>query len=148
MFVFVADASLLRLNFLGTRGGGVYAAPAVSGLGPEKQDLIGGAIRFGAPPDPVLPVLDFNVAGTVGPAVPSGRAAFAVIGLGAPPDPVLPSGIIAILIGLASPPDPVQPSAIEGTYRLYDSFLALYTDVFHGTDSSFSHGSFVLPAVQ
>jgi hypothetical protein len=136
------------------RLGGALEAELQSGRTPAT--LIGGTIRFGTPPEPVLPALLFDVAGTLGPEVEGAPSAFAVIGvtnLGQPPDPVQPTGFIAILIGESNPPEPVEPSEsnppepVRGTYQLYESFSAVYTAVFHGTDLSFDHGSFDLPAV-
>jgi hypothetical protein len=141
----------------GERFGGDLDAVLENEATRNSATIIGGTIRFGNPPDPVLPALLFDVAGTFGPAVPEVPAAFALIGitnLNNPPDPVQPTGIIAILIGEANPPEPVQPGEsnppepVRGTYQLYESFYDLFTNVFHGADSSFSQGSFELPAVQ
>jgi hypothetical protein len=138
----------------GQRGG-----PLVADLTNEKVEnsttrvlspLIGGTIEFVAPPDPVLPSLVFDVAGTVGPESTTSPAAFAVIGvtnLGTPPEPVQPTGIIAILTGFVDPVEPGTanpPEPVRGTYKLYDSFYDVFTDVFHGADSNFGQGTFEL----
>lgn len=103
--------------------------------------------------DPFFFDLGAELIGTVGlPAVQTDGttiAPFGGIGMGAPPDPVLPQGIIAILIGRVIHDDgAIVPCVIPGDYRLYRSVADVFTDVFHGTNSSFSHGEFFLPAVQ
>ncbi len=92
----------------------------------------------------------FDLEGTVGvPAVQidgSTIAPFASLGISYPVDAGGPP-VISILTGQVVHPfsdGDIIPCIIPGDYRLYDSFFDVFTDVFQGSDSSFSRGTFLL----
>lgn len=95
--------------------------------------------------------ITYDLQGTVGvPAVQrdgSIAAPFGLIGV-CPSDPSRPT-IIAILIGLHHPPSPSRAlPAIQGEYRLYDSFFDVFTEIALGGSTAFDQGSFLFQPVR
>jgi len=91
--------------------------------------------------------ITYDVQGTVGvPAVQrdgSLSAALGAVAVEINPGPIQsPTGIIAILIGNWVNPGPQQVPAVQGQYRLYDSFFDVFTEIALDGNTAFSQGSF------